>query len=110
MAAESHAISVVPPAFFLTLSCNADRSLFPAARTPVDCALRPPWSESRERHLQMGGDCHSALGFALMYVEYRFATKKKEGFTNIDRQRILGIFWLTLFFAALVGGVMWISD
>jgi hypothetical protein len=50
------------------------------------------------------------LGFALMYVEYRFATKKKEGYTNIDRQRILGIFWLTLFFAALVGGVMWISD
>jgi hypothetical protein len=50
------------------------------------------------------------LGFVLMYVEYRFATKKKEGFTPIDRRRIVGIFWLTLFFAALVGGVMYLSD
>jgi len=50
------------------------------------------------------------LGFALMYVEYNFAKKKKEGFTPIDRRRIVGIFWLTLFFAALVGGVMWLSD
>ena len=50
------------------------------------------------------------IGFALMYVEYRFAKKKKEGFTPIDRHRIIGIFWLTLFFAALVGFVVWVSD
>ena len=50
------------------------------------------------------------LGFALMYIEYSYAKKKKEGFTPIDRQRIVGIFWLTIFFAALVGGVMWMSD
>jgi hypothetical protein len=50
------------------------------------------------------------LGLALMYIEYRYAKKKKEGFTPIDRQRIMGIFWLTLFFAALVGGVMYLSD
>ena len=50
------------------------------------------------------------LGLALMYIEYRYATKKKEGFTPIDRQRIMGILWLTLFFAALVGGVMYLSD
>ena len=50
------------------------------------------------------------LGLALMYIEYRYAKKKKEGFTPIDRQRIMGIFWLTLFFAAMVGGVMWFSD
>lgn len=50
------------------------------------------------------------LGLALMYIEYRYATKKKEGYTPIDRQRIIGIFWLTLFFAALVGGVMWFAD
>jgi arginine exporter protein ArgO len=47
------------------------------------------------------------VGLALMYFEYRVATKKKEGFTAIDRQRILGIFWLTCFFSLLVGGVMW---
>jgi len=51
-----------------------------------------------------------AAGIALIYVEYRFAKKKKEGFTGTDRQRIIGIFWLTIFFAALVGGVMWMSD
>jgi len=50
------------------------------------------------------------LGLALMYIEYRYATKKKEGFTPIDRHRIMGILWLTLFFAALVGGVMYLSD
>jgi predicted acyltransferase len=50
------------------------------------------------------------LGFALMYVEYRFAKKKKEGFTPIDRQRIMGILGLTIFFAALVGWVIWVSD
>jgi multisubunit Na+/H+ antiporter MnhB subunit len=51
-----------------------------------------------------------ALGIALIYVEYRFAKKKKEGFTPIDRRRIVGIFWLTIFFSLLVGGVMWMSD
>ena len=50
------------------------------------------------------------LGLGLMYVEYRFAKKKKEGFTAIDRRRIVGMFWLTLFFAGLVGAVMWLSD
>jgi len=49
-------------------------------------------------------------GLALMYVEYRFAAKKKEGYTAIDRRRIVGIFWLTLFFAGLVGFVVWVSD
>ena len=50
------------------------------------------------------------LGLGLMYVEYRFAKKKKEGFTAIDRRRIVGMFWLTLFFAGLVGAVMYLSD
>ena len=51
-----------------------------------------------------------AIGVALMVLEYRFAKKKKEGFTPIDRQRLIGIFWLTIFFSALVGGIMWFSD
>ncbi len=49
-------------------------------------------------------------GMGLIYLEYRFAKKKKEGFTPIDRRRIVGIFWLTVFFACLVGGVMYMSD
>ena len=51
-----------------------------------------------------------AIGVALMYIEYRFAKKKKEGVTATDRMRIRGIFWITIFFCALVGGVMWLSD
>jgi len=51
-----------------------------------------------------------AIGVALMFLEYRFAKKKKEGYTAIDRQRILGILWLTVFFSLLVGGVVWMSD
>jgi multisubunit Na+/H+ antiporter MnhB subunit len=51
-----------------------------------------------------------AIGLALMYIEYRYATKKKEGFTATDRMRITGIFWITIFFCGLVGWVMWVSD
>ena len=49
------------------------------------------------------------LGMVLMIIEYRVAKKKKEGFTVTDRKRILGLLWLTAFFALLVGGIMWIA-
>jgi len=49
------------------------------------------------------------IGIVLMIVEYRFAVKKKEGFTSVDRKRILGILWLTAFFALLVGGIIWFT-
>jgi heme/copper-type cytochrome/quinol oxidase subunit 2 len=52
----------------------------------------------------------AAIGVALMVIEYRFAKRKKEGFTPTDRNRIIGIFWLTVFFSALVGGLIWFSD
>ena len=51
-----------------------------------------------------------AVGIALMVIEYRFAKKKKEGFTPTDRIRITGIFWITIFLSCLVGWVMWVSD
>ena len=50
-----------------------------------------------------------AAGIALMVIEYRWAKKKKEGFTATDRQRVVGIFWLTIFFSLLVGTLMWLS-
>jgi hypothetical protein len=50
-----------------------------------------------------------AAGIALMVIEYRFAKKKKEGFTPIDRKRVVGIFWLTIFFSLLVGGIIWLA-
>lgn len=51
-----------------------------------------------------------AIGVALIVIEYRFAKKKKEGFTPTDRGRLIGIFWLTIFFCLLIGGLMWFSD
>lgn len=49
------------------------------------------------------------IGIVLMVVEYRFAVKKKEGYTVVDRKRILGILWLTVFFALLAGAIIWIA-
>jgi hypothetical protein len=50
-----------------------------------------------------------AVGIALMVIEVRSAKKKKEGFTPTDRKRIVGIFWLTVFFSLLVAGLIWIA-
>ena len=49
------------------------------------------------------------IGVALMVIEYYVAQRKKEGFTYTDRQRIIGIFWLSVFAAALVGSLIWFS-
>ena len=51
----------------------------------------------------------AAGGIALMVIEYRFAKKKKEGFTVTDRQRIVGLFWITISMSLLVGGLIWLS-
>ena len=51
-----------------------------------------------------------AVGIALIVIEVQFAKKKKEGFTPTDRKRVVGIFWLTVFFSMLVGGIVWFSD
>jgi len=51
-----------------------------------------------------------AVGIALMVVEYRFAKRKKEGFTPTDRQRIMGILWIAISLSLLVGGLMLIAD
>ena len=50
-----------------------------------------------------------AAGIALMVIEYRFAKKKKEGFTSTDRKRVVGLFWLTIFFSLLIGGLIWLA-
>jgi len=50
-----------------------------------------------------------AVGIALMVIEYRFAKKKKEGVTSIDKQRVVGIFWIAIFLSVLVGTLMWMS-
>ena len=50
-----------------------------------------------------------AGGVALMVIEYRFAKKKKEGFTVTDRKRVVGLFWITISMSLLVGGLIWLS-
>jgi hypothetical protein len=50
-----------------------------------------------------------AIGIALMVIEYQFAKRKKEGYTPTDRHRIIGIFWVTIVLALLVGSVIWLS-
>jgi hypothetical protein len=55
----------------------------------------------------MGGI--ALVGFLLMVIEYRFAIKKKEGYTVVDRKRILGILWITVFLAALIGWIVWVA-
>jgi hypothetical protein len=51
-----------------------------------------------------------ALGIALMVIEYQFARKKKEGFTPIDKQRILGILWVSIVLSLLVGVLIWMAE
>jgi hypothetical protein len=50
-----------------------------------------------------------AAGIVLMVIEIQFAKKKKEGFTPTDRKRVVGIFWLTVFFGLLVAAIIWLS-
>jgi hypothetical protein len=47
------------------------------------------------------------IGMALVVIEIHFARKKKEGFTATDRQRVFGIFWLSLLMSGLVGFMIW---
>jgi hypothetical protein len=50
------------------------------------------------------------IGMALVVLEIKMASKKKEGFTPTDKQRVKGIFWLTIFAAGLIGVVIWLMD
>ena len=49
------------------------------------------------------------IGIALIIIEIYLARKKKEGFTPIDKERVVGIFWLTLFATGLVMGLIWMN-
>jgi hypothetical protein len=47
-----------------------------------------------------------AIGFAIMIIDIIMARKKKEGFQPSDRQRILGILWISIFASGLVMGLI----
>ena len=50
-----------------------------------------------------------AAGIVLIIIEILVAKRKKEGFTATDRQRVMGIFGVTLFITALVMGLIWMT-
>jgi len=49
------------------------------------------------------------IGMLIILFEYHMAKKKKEGITWTDRQRMLGIFWLSIGMAALVAALIWMA-
>jgi hypothetical protein len=50
-----------------------------------------------------------AIGIVLILIEIHLAKKKKGGFTPTDKLRVIGIFWLTVFFCFLAAGLIWLS-
>jgi hypothetical protein len=49
------------------------------------------------------------IGMLLLFFEYRMAGKKKEGITWTDKQRMIGIFWISVAMAALVAALIWMA-
>lgn len=49
------------------------------------------------------------IGIAIIILEIIVARRKKEGFTRTDRERVMGIFGVTLFATALVAGLIWMT-
>ena len=49
------------------------------------------------------------IGMLLLFFEYRMAGKKKEGITWTDKQRMVGIFWISVAMAALVAALIWMA-
>lgn len=49
------------------------------------------------------------IGMLIIWFEYSMAKKKKEGITWTDRQRMIGIFWITVAMSALVAALVWMA-
>jgi hypothetical protein len=49
------------------------------------------------------------IGMLIIFFEYRMASKKKEGITWTDRQRMIGIFWVSVAISALVAALIWMA-
>jgi hypothetical protein len=50
------------------------------------------------------------IGMLIIFFEYRMAGKKKEGITWTDKQRMVGIFWISVAMAALVAALIWMAS
>jgi hypothetical protein len=76
---------------------------------------RPLRLESARRH-RTGDDAMLkwagitfGIGMLIILLEYNMARKKKEGITWTDRQRMVGIFWISCAMAALVAALIWMA-
>jgi len=56
------------------------------------------------------GSITFAVGLALVVIDIVYASKKKEGMTAGDKQRIKGLFWVTCLATALVSGLIWLAE
>ena len=50
------------------------------------------------------------IGMLIILLEYNMAKKKKGGITWTDKQRMIGIFWVSIAAAAVVAGMIWIAE
>jgi len=50
------------------------------------------------------------IGMLIIFAEWTMARKKKGGITWTDKQRMIGIFWVSVALAALVAGLVYMSD
>ena len=50
------------------------------------------------------------IGMLIIFAEWNMARKKKEGVTWTDKRRMVGIFWISVALAALVAGLIYMSD
>ena len=49
------------------------------------------------------------IGMLIILLEWHMARKKKEGITWTDKQRMNGIFWVSVAMSALVAGLIWMA-
>ncbi len=49
------------------------------------------------------------IGMLIILLEWQMARKKKEGITWTDKQRMIGIFWLSVALSALVATLIWMA-
>jgi hypothetical protein len=66
-------------------------------------------SRSAEKTVIKWGLITFGIGIAIIILEIIVAKRKKEGITFTDKQRIRGIFGVTLFAVALVMGLIYMT-
>lgn len=49
------------------------------------------------------------IGMLIILLEWQMARKKKGGITWTDKQRMIGIFWLSVALSALVATLIWMA-